>query len=176
MAFRAIGRMRELTSEGALTDAVRVLAGVLFNQQDVAAAEQAGYFEATGRYVPTMLDFFDQQSRYEGPTPDEPTVLGAISVPVLILQGTHTAPYAAATALHVAHHVRNARIQQVAGAGHALPLTHPEALAGALEQSSFRLRRHRRCVRLGPDRHDADHRQSPSPRLCVRTSPTAPPG
>ena len=63
----AIARMRELASEGRLTDAVRVLAGVLFNQQDVAAAEQAGYFEATGRYAPTMLDFFDQQSRYEGP-------------------------------------------------------------------------------------------------------------
>ncbi|MBA3890627.1 MAG: hypothetical protein H0X64_08850 [Gemmatimonadaceae bacterium] len=33
---------------------------------------------------------------------------------------------------HVADHVPNARMQEIPGAGHAAPLTHPEALAEAL--------------------------------------------
>jgi pimeloyl-ACP methyl ester carboxylesterase len=128
----AVTRMGELAAEGRLTAAVRAFAGFPFTDEDIAVAEDAGYFEATGRYVPNMLNFFHQQMEYEGPTDDDPAVLGAISVPVLVLRGSHTKPYAIRSAWHVANHVPNARIQEITGAGHAAPLTHPEALAEAL--------------------------------------------
>ena len=97
-------------------------------------AEDAGYFDAAGRYVPTMLTIFQQFGEYQGPDADDPAVLGAISAPVLVLLGSDTKPYATAAARHVADHVPNARIHQIPGAGHASPLTHPEALAEALTE------------------------------------------
>ena len=59
-------------------------------------------------------------------------MLGAISAPVLVLRGSDTKPFWTRCARHVADHVPNARIQEIPGAGHASPLTHPEALAEAL--------------------------------------------
>jgi pimeloyl-ACP methyl ester carboxylesterase len=72
--------------------------------------------------------------KYEGPMPDDPAVLGAISAPVLILHGSATKPFLIASARHVADHVPNARIQEIPGAGNTAPLTHPEALAEALTE------------------------------------------
>ena len=126
----AVVRMGELAAEGRLTDAVRTFAGFPFTDEDIAAAEDAGYFEAAGRYVPNLLKLF--QAGYEGPTPDDPAVLGATSTPVLVLLGSDTKPYASRAARHVADHVPNARVHEIPGAGHASPLTHPEALAEAL--------------------------------------------
>lgn len=128
----AVARMGELAAEGRLTDAARAFAAFPLTDEDIAVAEDAGYFEATGRYVPNLLNVQQQAMKYEGPTPDDPAVLGAISVPVLVLLGSHTKPYDLAAARHVADHVPNARIQELPGAGHAAQLTHPEALAEAL--------------------------------------------
>jgi len=61
-------------------------------------------------------------------------VLGAISAPVAVLLGSDTKPFFTASARHVADHVPNARIHEIPGAGHAAPLTHPEALAKALTE------------------------------------------
>jgi pimeloyl-ACP methyl ester carboxylesterase len=130
----AVARTGELAAEGRLADAARAFAGFPFNDEDIAAAEDAGYFEAAGRYVPNLLDVIRQQMEYEGPTPDDPAVLGAISAPVLVLNGSDTKPYATAAARHVADHVRRARLQEIPGAGHAAPLTHPGALAEALTE------------------------------------------
>ena len=130
----AAARMGELAAEGRLTAAVRAFAGCLFNDEEIAVAEDAGYFEAAGRYVPKVLDFFQQQMGYEGPSDDDPAVLGAITAPVLLLHGSHTKPYAIRSARHMADHVPIARIQEIPGAGHAAPLTHPEALAKAVTE------------------------------------------
>ena len=64
-------------------------------------AEDAGYFEAVERYVPNLLSLLQQWGKYEGPTPDDPAVLGVHAIP---------------------------------GAGHAAPLSHPEALAEVLTE------------------------------------------
>jgi pimeloyl-ACP methyl ester carboxylesterase len=64
----------------------------------------------------------------------DPAVLGAISAPVLVLLGSDTKPFFTASARYVADRVPNARIQEIPGAGHAAPLTHPEALAEALTE------------------------------------------
>ena len=69
----------------------------------------------------------------EDPTAD-PAVLGAISAPVVVLLGSDTKPFFTASARYVTDHVPNARIREIPGAGHAAPLTHPEALAKALTE------------------------------------------
>jgi pimeloyl-ACP methyl ester carboxylesterase len=137
----AVARMGELAAKGMLTDAIRAFAAFPFNDKDIAVAEDAGYFVATGRYVPTLLNFQQQAMEYEGPTPDDPAVLGAISAPVLVLHGSDTKPYDLAAARHVADHAPNARIQEIPGAGHAAPLTHPEVLAEALTKFFLALAR-----------------------------------
>jgi pimeloyl-ACP methyl ester carboxylesterase len=128
----AAARMGELAADGRLTAAARAFAGWPFNDQEIAVAEDAGYFEAAGRYVPTLLSLLQQWGKYEGPTPDDPAVLGAISAPVLVLHGVDTKPFLTVSARYVADRVPNARVHAIPGAGHAAPLTHPEALAEAL--------------------------------------------
>jgi pimeloyl-ACP methyl ester carboxylesterase len=128
----AVARAGELAAEGRLADAARAFAGWPFNDEDIAVAEDAGYFEAAGRYVPNLLNFFRQFREYQGPMPDDPDVLGTIQAPALVLRGTHTKPFMATSARHVADHIPNARVQEIPGAGHAAPLTRPEALAEAL--------------------------------------------
>ena len=130
----AVARAGELADEGNLTAAMRAFAGYPFTDEDIAVADGAGYFEAAGRYVPNLFSFFKQFREYEGPLPDDPAVLGAISAPVLVLHGADTKPFLVTSARHVADHVSNARIQAIPGAGHASPLTHPEALAKALTE------------------------------------------
>ena len=128
----AAARMGELAAEGKLTAAARAFAGWPFNDEEIAMAEDAGYFEATGRYVPNLLNLLQQWGEYKGPTPDDPAVLGAISAPVLVLHGADTKPFLTASARYVADHVPNARIHEIPDVGHAAPLTHPEAVAEAL--------------------------------------------
>lgn len=130
----AIERAAELATRGELTAAVRPLAEFVFDDEEIATLEDAGYLKATGRYIPNLLNFIQQLMEYEGPTADDPAVLGDVSAPVMVLQGSDTKPLAATSARHVAEHVSGARIQGVPGAGHAAPLTHPEALAEALTE------------------------------------------
>jgi len=130
----AAARMGELAAEGRLTAAARAFAGWPFNDEEIAMADDANYFEAAGRYVPNLVNLLQQWGEYDGPTPDDPAVLGAILAPVLVLHGADTKPFLTASARYVADHVPNARIHEIPGAGHAAPLTHPEALAEALTE------------------------------------------
>jgi pimeloyl-ACP methyl ester carboxylesterase len=135
VAFGDAGaRMAELAAEGRLAAAARAFAGWVFNDEEIAMAEDAGYFEAAGAYVPNLLNLVQQWGEYEGPTPDDPAVLGAITAPVLALHGAGTKRFLTAGARYVADHVPDARIQEIPGAGHAAPLTRPEALAEALTE------------------------------------------
>lgn len=125
-------RMGELAAEGRLTDAARTFGSIVFNEKEIAAVEGAGYFEASGRYVPNLLNRFQQSMEHDGPTPEDPAVLGKIPIPVLLLVGSDTTPHFTTASRHVADHVPNARIHEIPGAGHALPLTHSRVLAEAL--------------------------------------------
>lgn len=129
----AIARMGELAAEGRLAAAVRAFAGFPFNDEEIAVAENAGYFEAAGRYVTNLLNFLQQLMEHGDPAAD-PAVLGAISAPVMVVLGSDTKPFYTASARHVVDHVPNARVHEIPGAGHAAPLTHPEALAKALTE------------------------------------------
>jgi pimeloyl-ACP methyl ester carboxylesterase len=130
----AVARLSELAAEGNLSEAARAFLGVAFNDDELAIADEAGYFEATGRYIPTLLKQLPQTMQSEDPGPDDPQLLGAIRAPVLVLHGSDTKRFLAVGARHVADHVPNARLREIAGAGHAAPLTHPEALAEAITE------------------------------------------
>lgn len=130
----AIARAGDLAAEGKLAAAVRAfLSGPFFNNEESAVAEDAGYFEAAGRYVTNLLNLLQQDMEHGDPAAD-PTVLGAISAPVMVLLGSDTKHFFLTSAEHVGDHVPNARIEQIPGAGHAAPLTHPGALAEALTE------------------------------------------
>jgi len=130
----AVTRAGELTAEGNLPAAMRAFADYPFTDDDITMAEDAGYFEAAGRYAPTMIKLFQHLREHEGPLPDDPTVLRAISVPVLVIHGTNTRPFMTTSVRHVADHVPNATVRAIPDAGHATPLTHPEALAEAFAE------------------------------------------
>ncbi len=128
-----LARTGELVAEGRLADAARAFAGFPFNDEEIAVLEDAGYLEAAGRYVPNLLNHLQQVMEQGDPIADS-ALLGAISVPVLVLHGPNTKPLFAASAVAVTDRVRNGMMQEIPGAGHAGPLTHPEALAEALTE------------------------------------------
>jgi pimeloyl-ACP methyl ester carboxylesterase len=130
----AVARTAELAADGRLAAAARAFAEWPFNDEEITVAEDAGYFEAAGRYVPNLLNLLQQAMAYEGPTADDPAVLGAIQAPVAVLLGSDTKPFFTTCARYVVDHVTNARVQEIPGAGHAAPLTHPVALAEALTE------------------------------------------
>lgn len=76
-----------------------------------------------------LLNLLKQDMEHGDPAAD-PTVLGAISAPVMVLLGSDTKHFFAASAQHVADHVPNARRQEIPGVGHAAPLTHPAVFLG----------------------------------------------
>jgi pimeloyl-ACP methyl ester carboxylesterase len=127
----AVARTGQLAAQGKLTAAVRAFAEFPFNDDEIAVVDDAGYFAAASRYVPSLLNLLQQAMESEDPAAD-PAVLGAISAPVMVLLGSDTKPFFNTSAKYVADHVPNARIREIPGAGHAAPLTHPEALAQAL--------------------------------------------
>jgi pimeloyl-ACP methyl ester carboxylesterase len=129
----AVARMGELAAEGRLTAAVRAVVGWLLNDEEIAVAADAGYFEAAGRYVPNLLNLLQQAMGSEDPFAD-PAMLGAIQAPVAVLLGSDTKPFFTTSARYVTDHVPNARIHEIPGVGHAAPLTHPEAPAEALTE------------------------------------------
>ena len=130
----AIARTGELAAEGDLTAAARAFASGPFNDNDIAVAEDAGYFEAAGRYVPHLLNLLQQVMAHQGPTAEDPAVLGAISAPVLVLHGSDTMPFYPASARHTADHVSTHGCGRFPAPGTPPPLTHPEMLARALTE------------------------------------------
>jgi pimeloyl-ACP methyl ester carboxylesterase len=135
VAGAALARTAELAAEGNLAAAVRAFLRWPFTDQDIAGAEAAGYIEAAARYVPNLLNLL-QQAMEEDQDADvlPPAVLGTISAPVLVLTGSDTKPFFTTSAQHVVDHMPNAQVREIPGAGHAAPLTHPQALADALTE------------------------------------------
>lgn len=128
----AVARTAELAAAGDLPAAARAFAGFPFHDDEIDAADEAGYFEAAGRHVPNMLHLLGQAMTHERPFTDDPDVLGAITAPVAVLLGSATKPFFTTSAQYVVDHVATARVHEIPGAGHAAPLTHPEALANVL--------------------------------------------
>ena len=126
--------MGELAAAGQFADALRAAADYPLNDEEIGVFEETGYFQAAARYVPNLLDVFRQLSSWSGPPADDSGVLGAITAPVLILRGEAAKPFWVRGAEYVADQVPNGRLQVIPGAGHAAPVTHPEAAAAALAE------------------------------------------
>lgn len=129
-----LARMDDLAADGRLTEAMRAFAGFVLNSGEITRLENAGYFEAAGNYVLNLLELHRQMANHQGPVVDDPAVLATISASVLVLHGSDTKPYFTRGARLVADHVLNARSQEIAGAGHAAPLTHSTALAAPVAE------------------------------------------
>jgi len=135
VAGAAVAHTAELAAEGNLVAAVRAFLRWPFTDRDIAGAEDAGYIEAAARYVPNLLSLLQQAMEEDQDADVLPAaVLGTISAPVLVLTGSDTKPFFTTCARHVVDHVPSTRVQEIPGAGHAAPLTHPEALAKALTE------------------------------------------
>ena len=128
-----LGHIGELVAQGDLTAAARTLLGFAFSEEEVAVVEGTGYLQAAARNLPNVLDLFQRWTETGGLTAPDPEVLGAISTPVLMLLGAETStPFLRESARHVADHAPNGQLREIPGAGHAAPLTQPEALAREL--------------------------------------------
>lgn len=128
-----VARVGEHVAAGRLASAAHTFAGYVCNDTEIAVLEQAGYLEAAGRYTPVLVNDVQQLRRSDGPTADDPEVLGRIAAPLLVLHGPETAtPWFTGCVHHLADHVPDARIREIPDAGHYAPVTHPEALAEAL--------------------------------------------
>jgi pimeloyl-ACP methyl ester carboxylesterase len=128
-----VARVSQLADDGDMTAAARAFAGFVFHDEELAELEEAGYVEAVGSYVPALLHDAQQGSRPGDPSLADPQLLGRISAPVLLLHGPDTDnPLFITCVRYTTEHITSATVQEIRGAGHAAPLTHPEALAAAL--------------------------------------------
>lgn len=127
-----VARMRASAHQGELTAAAREFLTFPFNETELIESDASGYFEAAGRYVPTLLEQLSQTLQSPDPGPEDPEVLGAVLADVLVVYGSATKSFFAAGCRYVCEHVPNATLREVPGAGHAAPLTHPEDIADAL--------------------------------------------
>lgn len=114
--------------------AARTSAGFVLPDGEVAALESTGYLEVVGRYVPVLLNDIQRALQSGGPDPADPALLDRISTPMLVLHGPGTGPFLTAAVRYVVGHVPNATAHEIPDAGHAAPLTHPEALGETLTE------------------------------------------
>ncbi|WP_321112575.1 alpha/beta fold hydrolase [Halorussus salinisoli] len=129
-----IGRVGEAAEEDRLVDAARAWIEFVANDDELADAAELDFFEALAPNVPIQLQEFEQVLESEGTSPTDPSELTKISVPVLLLQGTQSMPdpWFIDSANHVAEHVADIHVREIADAGHLGPVLKPEAVADEL--------------------------------------------
>jgi pimeloyl-ACP methyl ester carboxylesterase len=125
----AIERMISAADEGRLSDSVRIFfeESGLFNEEEVAALRESGAFEAMAANVPAWCQEMPEYSRAV-----DASVLEQITVPVLLLQGTRTAPWFRDSVRYVAEKLTDATVVTIPGAGHMGPRLAPEPVAGEI--------------------------------------------
>lgn len=129
----AFARMDELAGEGRLTEASRDWMAFFAADDEMGELEAAGYFEASGRYVPNLLEEIRQVLVSDEPGPTDPSVLAAITVPVLVLHGSRlTLDWYRDGIRHVAAHVADAEAREIAGAAHFAPWLRPQPVVDEL--------------------------------------------
>ncbi len=130
--FLAVTRVVELAADGELREAARTFLGMVMNEREITALGDAGYFEAARHYVPQMLHQIQSVTAEDMAALEDPAELSSISSPVLVMGGTESPPFFRRSATYLGDHLVDSRFQDIAGAGHAAPLTHAPVLARAL--------------------------------------------
>ena len=126
-----VARVGDMAATGRLAAAARTFAEPLVNDDELAAVSASGYFEAAGRNVPVLLREVEQTAQSHAYSPTGPSELERITVPVLLLYGARSAlrTWFAEGVRHVAEHVPEAHVREIAGTGHWAPVLQPEPLA-----------------------------------------------
>jgi pimeloyl-ACP methyl ester carboxylesterase len=101
----------------------------LFNDDELAAMAATKTHELMAPNVPAWCE---EMPEYAGATVE--SVLAKVTVPVLLLKGSRTAPWFAASVRYMKRNLANTRVVEVAGAGHLGPAFVPEGVASELVQ------------------------------------------
>lgn len=128
---RGFGRIHQLAEEGKSVDAVRVFV------EEIAAAGQPELdgLDAVGAYdamAPNLAPFL--QEMVSGPGMTDPSVLARLAIPVLLVWGTETTPFARTVVQLLAEQLPDAQVREVEGVGHFAPLLAPEPVADELSR------------------------------------------
>jgi pimeloyl-ACP methyl ester carboxylesterase len=115
---------------GQLVEASRIFHRYVCNENELDALD-ATYLERQAGIWPMLMQEIQQSLDYEGPQATDPEMLGQVAAPVLVLlaQETELDPWFTDSAHHIAHHVANGRVREIAGVGHFAPVVAPEPVA-----------------------------------------------
>jgi pimeloyl-ACP methyl ester carboxylesterase len=124
----------QAVADGRPAEAARIFGELVANDDELAALINTGYLQEAGRYIPVFLQEVEQANRPEALSPTDASLLEVIEVPVLLQRGTRSALYDWMTdgTRHVAEHVADARVQEIAGAGHFAAALAAEVVADQL--------------------------------------------
>ena len=122
-------RLKAAVADGRHADAVQIAMGeiVRLGADEQALFSAPGVAERAQAAVPVLVQESPEVNR-----PWDDAVLEKLSMPVLVLQGEHTRSEFKNAASKLAERLEDARVAEVAGAGHLGPLTAPEAVAREL--------------------------------------------
>ncbi len=131
---QTLARVGEAVTEGRLGDAARTFSELVANNDELAALTASDYLAEAGRYMPNLLQEFEQGAQSEDPSPTDPSELVKITVPVLVLHGSRSAlrSFFPAGARHIAEHVADPHLREIAGAGHFGVALAPQPIANEL--------------------------------------------
>ena len=127
-----IVKMHEAVAEELLADGAQAILRAFSNDEEMAAMEQAGYFERFGPFVPHLLRVIEQAAATRAPSPNDPAELAKITVPCMLLYGSHTTTAHADSMRSLAKHLPDAHLRELEGVGHMAPILAPEPVAAEL--------------------------------------------
>jgi pimeloyl-ACP methyl ester carboxylesterase len=124
-------REGEEAEQGRPAAAVRIFAEFVGNDDEIAALDAASAFETMKANVPADLAGIQQSMEHQGPSLTDASVLARITAPVLLLQGgrSKARSWYHPGVRHVAEHVPQATVHELADLGHLAPMVAPEPIA-----------------------------------------------
>jgi pimeloyl-ACP methyl ester carboxylesterase len=130
-----VQRMGEVAATGRMAEAARTFLEFVTNEEELTAVSEMKLPDAFAPNVPVQLEEFPRVLEGES-SPTHPSALTKIEVPVLLMHGTRSQPHPwfLDGVHHVAAHVPNAQVREIAGAGHLGPILEPGAVADELHR------------------------------------------
>jgi pimeloyl-ACP methyl ester carboxylesterase len=125
------GSVGAALEHGRPTEGLRRILEVLGNEDELAAISGSNYLDVASKYLPLIMQEFQQAAESTGPSPTDASELERIMVPVLILYGSQTAmrDWITQSARHVAEHVATAQLREIDSLGHFAPVLGEPAIA-----------------------------------------------
>lgn len=130
-----LARMNDAAVRGKPFEAAQIFIEFAANDEELAAVTEIGGVELAARNLPVDLQELQQTINSGEPSPTHPQALARITAPVLLLHGTRSSQtWFGDSVRHVAKHVPDVTVREIAGAGHLGPLTAPELVADELRR------------------------------------------